>query len=59
MFGHVVHGLPRSVLDSLQLTNQGERAKPIATYRHTVVPLGQVVGGSTTLKLKVRETPRE
>jgi hypothetical protein len=59
MFGHVVHGLPPSVLDSLQLANQGEPAKPFATYRHTVVPLGRVVAGSTTLKLKVRETPRE
>jgi hypothetical protein len=59
MLGHVVRALPRSALDALQPTNESESGKPFATHERMEIPLGNVVVGSTRLKLKVRETPRE
>lgn len=59
MYGHVVRALPGSALDALQPTNESESGKPFATYERMEVPLDNVVIGSTRLKIKVRETPRE
>jgi len=56
--GHVVRQLPGSAYDTLQLVNQSEQAVSFTTYRHKLVPLGQVVIGSARLKLKVREMAR-
>ncbi len=59
MYGHVVRALPRSALDALQPSNESESGTPFATYERLEIPLDNVVVGSTKLKLKVRDTPRE
>ncbi|MCB9595247.1 MAG: hypothetical protein H6719_21190 [Sandaracinaceae bacterium] len=56
--GHVVRHLPRSALDSLQLTNDADRARPFITYDRHEVGLGNVVSGGARIELTVRRTPR-
>lgn len=57
--GHVVRHLPRSALDTLQLTNDGDRARPFITYDRHEVGLDRVVSGGARVELTVRSTPRD
>ncbi|MFW6086872.1 MAG: SpoIVB peptidase S55 domain-containing protein [Myxococcota bacterium] len=57
--GHVVHGLPPSGLDTMQLVNDSGHGQPFVTQEREVVDVGSVVVGTAKLKLQVRETPRE
>jgi len=56
--GHVVTGLPASALDTLRLRNDSAVTASQATQHRLEVPIGKVLHGSATLKLKVRETAR-
>lgn len=56
--GHVVRDLPRSALDTLQLRNDSDRARPFVTHDRREVSLGQVVSGNARVELTVRRTPR-
>ncbi|MBX3275456.1 MAG: hypothetical protein KF729_34675 [Sandaracinaceae bacterium] len=56
--GHVARNLPRSALDSLQLVNDADRARPFITYDRHEVGLDHVVSGGARLELDVRRTPR-
>ncbi len=56
--GHVVRNLPPSALDSLQLTNDADRARPFITYDRHEVGLDHVVSGGARIQLTVRRTPR-
>lgn len=56
--GHVVRDLPPSALDSLQLTNDADRARPFVTYDRHEVGLDAVVEGGSRIELTVRRTPR-
>lgn len=56
--GHVVTGLPASALDTLRLRNDSAATVNQATQHRLEVPIGKVLHGSATLKLKVRETAR-
>ncbi|MEZ4335411.1 MAG: SpoIVB peptidase S55 domain-containing protein [Sandaracinaceae bacterium] len=56
--GHVVRHLPSSALDSLQLTNDADRARPFITYDRHEVGLDRVVSGGARIELTVRRTPR-
>lgn len=56
--GHVVRDLPRSALDTLQLRNDADRARPFETHDRREVALGEVVGGNARIELVVRETAR-
>ena len=57
--GHVVRSLPPSALNTLQLVNGGGPGRPFNTYERQEVPLGQVVVGGATVRLRVRDTPRD
>ncbi|MEZ4246895.1 MAG: hypothetical protein R3B99_01435 [Polyangiales bacterium] len=57
--GHVVQSLPLGALDTLQRTSGSGPGQPFVTYLRRSEDLGQVVAGSTQLRLQVRETPRE
>ena len=59
MYGHVVRSLPSSAFDALQPRNESDSGRPFATHERMEIALDNVVVGSTRLKLKVRETPRE
>jgi hypothetical protein len=56
--GHVVHHLPGSALDSLQLANDTEGGAPFVTQVRRRLEVGEVLYGSATLQLQVREAPR-
>jgi hypothetical protein len=56
--GHVVRDLPASALDTLQMVNDTENSAPFVTYDRQSHAVGSVLGGSATLTLRVRETPR-
>ena len=56
--GHVVTGLPASALDTLRLRNDSAPTVNQATQHRLEIPIGKVLHGSATLKLKVRETAR-
>jgi hypothetical protein len=56
--GHVVRDLPRSALDALQLVNDTDSGAPFTTYDRERVELGELLTGTTTLSLRVREIPR-
>lgn len=56
--GHVVRDLPRSALDTLQLRNDADRARPFATHERREVALGEIVSGNARVELHVRRTPR-
>lgn len=56
--GHVVRDLPRSALDTLQLRNDSDRARPFVTHDRREVALGSVVSGNARVELTVRRTPR-
>ncbi len=55
--GHVARHLPRSALDSLQLTNDADRARPFITYDRHEVALDHVVSGGARIELTVRRRP--
>ncbi|NOY93315.1 MAG: hypothetical protein GXP55_19185 [Deltaproteobacteria bacterium] len=57
--GHVVTALPRSALDTLTTSASTGPSRPFITYERSLVPLGQVLTGSATLRLRVRATPRQ
>jgi len=57
--GHVVRHLPPSALDTLQLTNDADRARPFITYDRHEVGLDRVVAGGARVELTVRSTPRD
>lgn len=56
--GHVVRDLPGSALDSLSLVNNTSRGAPFVTVDRQLVNIGQVLTGSATIQLQVRDTPR-
>jgi len=56
--GHVARHLPRSALDSLQLTNDADRARPFITYDRHEVGLDHLVSGGARIELTVRSRPR-
>ena len=56
--GHVVRDLPRSALDTLQLRNDADRARPFTTHERREVALGEIVSGNARVDLQVRRTPR-
>jgi hypothetical protein len=57
--GHVVTALPRSALDTLTTSASTGPSRPFISYERALVPLGQVLSGSATLRLRVRATPRQ
>lgn len=57
--GHVVRDLPASALDTLLFVNDTDRGAPFVTYDRQLVDVGEVLTGSATLRVRVRETPRE
>lgn len=58
MRGHVVHSLPGSVLDTLQVKNSSEKASSFAAYSRIGVPIGHVLDGRAKIQLQVRHEPR-
>lgn len=56
--GHVVSDLPPSALDALSLVNDSGRGRPFVTQDRQSVDIGEVLTGSTRVRLQVRETPR-
>jgi hypothetical protein len=56
--GHVLRRLPASALDTLQLRQDADRARPFVTYDRVELPLDAVVTGGVALQLEVRDAPR-
>lgn len=56
--GHVVHDLPRSALDALQLRNDGDRNRPFVTHDRRELALGEITLGNARVEVSVRRTPR-
>jgi hypothetical protein len=57
MRGHVVHALPGSAMDMLQLSGGSARKHTFATHKRTELPMKKVVQGSARLTLDVRREP--
>jgi hypothetical protein len=55
--GHVVHGLPGSALDMLQLASDSARPQPFATQTRTELAMERIVLGSARVTLEVRREP--
>ncbi|MGE0790116.1 MAG: hypothetical protein AB7S26_30865 [Sandaracinaceae bacterium] len=56
--GHVAEHLPPSALDTLQLRNDADRARPFLTFDRSVMDLGAVVSGNASVDLEVRRSPQ-
>ena len=57
--GQVVDSLPPSALNSLQLVSTSEDSRPFVTRSHTEVKMPEVVVGSASLRLHVRQIARD
>ncbi len=56
--GHVVHALPPSALDALELVNDSAGGTPFVTETRQTLDIGRVLTGSAEVELHVRQTPR-
>jgi len=58
MRGHVVHRLPGSVLDTLQVKNSSDKASSFTAYSRKRIPFGHMLDGIAKIQLQVRHEPR-
>jgi hypothetical protein len=57
--GHVVRGLPSSVLDAMMTTSDSDRARPFVTFDRQAVDTDWVLSGGARIELTVRALARE
>jgi hypothetical protein len=57
--GHLAENLPRSALASLVPTNRSEDVHSFASHARSVVETDDLMRGSTALRIRVRQNPRE